>query len=223
MKISAAVLVVSLIGINPAWVMASPIAQWTFETSVQTPASAGPNITASSFTMSSGTASFVGGNAPTASTAISGIGWDVSDGGKWWDFTVTANAGYLLDLTSLTFDDRASGTGAAHWSVTINGVVAASGQSTHTAFSTDPMNAVDLNTLAFQDMTSADVRIFGYGATGPGGTWRLDNVNLNGAVAQISSVPDSSPSLAGLGCAVGLLAVLRRMRICSSPLAQMLG
>ena len=50
------------------------------------------------------------------------------------------------------------------------------------------MNTVDLT--AFPDVASVDVRIFGYGASGSSGTWRLDNVNLNGT---IPSLPDSLP------------------------------
>ena len=222
MKISAAILVCSLVSGSPALVMGMPIAQWTFETHVQTAASADANATASSFTLSSGTVSFVTGNAPTAPTAISGTGWNVSDGVKWWDFTVTANAGYLLDLTSLTFDDQKSSTGPADWSVTINGVVAASNQATHGAFSTSPMNTNGLSAIAFQDLTSADVRIFGFGASGSSGTWRLDNVTLNGNVTQIPSVPDSLPSNFAAAALIGTLVLSRHFASAVQPEKQVL-
>ncbi|HKI70602.1 MAG TPA: hypothetical protein VKA67_13520, partial [Verrucomicrobiae bacterium] len=121
---------------------------------------------------------------------------------KWWEFTITANSGYALDLASLTFDDRASGTGAADWSVAINGVMVVSDESTHDSFSASPMNTVTLN--SYQDLTSANIKIFGYGATGGSGTWRLDNVTLNGMTVP---VPASSPGFAGWCCLLGLLAV----------------
>jgi hypothetical protein len=155
---------------------------YTFETQVQTPSSFDPLLAASNFNLSSGTVSFVAGNAPTATTAISGIGWNVADGAKWWGFTLTPDAGYALDLSSLQFDDRASATGPINWSVSVNGTAAISGQSSHASFSTSPMNTVDLTASAFQGLSSADVRIFGYNASGPTGTWRLDNVRLNGLV-----------------------------------------
>jgi hypothetical protein len=201
MKIRLAILVCSLTGFTPALVMGTPIAKWTFETGVQTPALVDANATASTFTLSSGTVGFVAGNSPTAATAITGSPWNVSDGVKWWEFTVTAKTGYLLDLTSLTFDDRASSTGPMYWSVTINGITAISSQTTHNTFYTD-----SINLSAFQDMLSADVKIFGFGGSGSGGTWRVDNVILNGLVC---SVPDSIPAFAVLAGILGLLGTLR--------------
>lgn len=186
------------------------ISQWTFETGVQTPASVDPNATASSFTLSSGGVTFPSGNAPTATTAISGTGWNVADGVKWWQFTVTANAGYQLDLTSLTFDDQRSPTGPASWSVTVNGVTAVSGLGTHAAFAANPMNTVSLSGLAFQDLGSAVVKIFGFGASAPVGTWRLDNVNLNGTVAQNPAVPDAGTTALLLSIPLLGLFALRR-------------
>lgn len=214
MKTSTAILLCSLFGINPALVRGTAISQWNFDSgSVGTQAAAvmDLNATASSFNLSSGTVVFYQGNPPSGQ-AIGQTGWNVSDGVKWWDFTITANAGFLLDLATLTFDDQRSGTGPVNWSVTINGVSAASGQFTHTTFSTD---SITLPAGAFQDLPSAEIKIFGYGATSSAGTWRLDNVTLNGMVLP---VPDSMPSLAGLGCVLGLLAVLRRITSCSSPL-----
>jgi len=203
-----AILVVSLVSITPALVSGTPIAQWTFDGSSQAPASVVPDATGSNFTLNSGGVTFPQGN-PSTSQAISGTGWNVSDGVKWWDFTVTANAGYLLDLTSLTFDDQRSSSGPVNWSVTINGVAAASGQNTHGVFSTYPMNTVDLT--AFPDMTSVDVRIFGYGASGSTGTWRLDNVTLNGTVP---SVPDSLPLEFAAVTVLGMLFLSRRLAGC---------
>jgi hypothetical protein len=185
------------------------ISQWTFDGSIQTPASVDPNVTASNFTLSSGSVSFVQGN-PSSGIAISGTGWNVADGNKWWEFTVTANAGYTLNFTSLTFDDRVSSTGPTGWSVTINGITADSNQATHSAFSASPMNAVDLSAGAFQALTSADVRIFGFGASGSSGTFRLDNVTLDGTVVQIQSVPETLPFAFTALVLVSLIALSRR-------------
>jgi len=100
MKITTAILVCSLIGINPVLVMGTPIAQWNFgsgASGTQTAAVVDPNATATSFTVSSGSVNFYQGT-PPADLAIGMIGWKVLDGDKWWIFTVTANAGYVLDL-----------------------------------------------------------------------------------------------------------------------------
>lgn len=214
MKISTVILVVSL-SIIPTLTNGVTIAQWTFEPEVQTPASVEPNTTASEFTLNSGAITYYSGNGPTAVNAIGGTSWTAAGPGasdaKWWEFTVTADSGYVLNLASLTFDDQASGTGAAHWSVTINGIQAISDQSTHNSFASGPMNIVDLSAVGFQDLTAADIKIFGFGASGIRGTWRLDNVTLDGMVAPVSSVPDSLP-LSLVGAALfGVLAFARRL------------
>ncbi len=224
MKISTTILACSLIGIHPALVMGTPIAEWNFgsgASDTQTAAVVDPNAAASNFVLSSGSITFPQGN-PTSGDAISGIGWDATSptaiGAQWWEFTVTANAGYVLDLTSLTFDDKKSTYGPVNWSITVNGLAADSGN-THSSFSsTTPMNTASLS--AFQDLTTVDVMIYGFGATDSRGTWRLDNVALNGSVIPVPSVPDSIPCLAGLGCALGLLAVFRRTSNASRPLTQ---
>lgn len=209
MKISIAILVISL-SITPTLIRALPIAQWTFEPPDQTSASVDPDASATVFNLSSGSVSHPAGNAPTGTTAISGTGWDVPDGAKWWEFTVTADYGYVLNLASLEFDDRASSSGPKNWSLTINGIPTASNQATHTSFSTDPMDAIDLS--AFQNLAVADVKIFGFGATSAAGTWRLDNVSLNGTVAQMSSVPDSLPLHFAAAGLIGVLVFARRLR-----------
>lgn len=187
------------------------IANWTFETSVQTPALVDPNATASSFTLSSGSISYVSGNAPSATTAISGTGWNVADGVKWWEFTVTANPGYAVNLDSLTFDDRASSTGPTSWSVTVNGISAVSGQSTHQAFSSSPMNTVSLSGLVFQGLNSANVKIFGFGASGSTGTWRIDNVTLSGTLIPSQAVPETlTPAFTAIAL-VGFVIIASRL------------
>jgi len=197
MKSKILLLLAAAVAATAIQVHAVPISQWTFEPGVQTPAFVDPNATASNFTLSAGGVTFPSGNAPTATTAISGIGWNVSDGVKWWEFTVTANVGYALNLTTLTFDDRRSATGATGWSVTVNGITVISSQPTHLNFSGGPMNTVDLSAIALSNSTI--VKIFGFGASGSTGTWRLDNVTLNGAVAQVQTVPDSL-SFSFTGC-----------------------
>jgi hypothetical protein len=178
------------------------IANWTFDSDSPTATSVDPNATASSFTLSSGSVTYYKGN-PSTGQAIGGKGWNVSDGNMWWEFTVTADAGDVLNFKSLTFDDRASGTGPTDWSVTINGDPAGSSQSTHGSFSTD---TADLSAAEFQGLTSAEVKIFGFGATSSKGTWRLDNVSLN---RKTRPVPVSLPVGFGAGALLTVLALSR--------------
>src|ERR1700754_2407988 len=64
------------------------IAQYNFDGSVATASSVDANATASTFTLSAGPTTFFAGN-PGTGQAISGTGWNGSDGAKFWEFTVT--------------------------------------------------------------------------------------------------------------------------------------
>lgn len=184
---------------------ATTIAQWNFDGSVQTAASVDANVTATTFAPSTGANSFVTGN-PNTGQAITATGWNVADGVKYWGFTVTANGGLVLDLSSLAFDDQRSGTGPTSWTVTINGITALSSQATHNgAFGGD---SVSLTGVSFQNLSAADVRIFGFGASGSGGTWRLDNVTLGGTVDRASTAPAVPDSLPPIFDAIALAGVL---------------
>ncbi len=194
--------------------LAVPLSQWTFDASTQSPALVDPKVTTSDFTVSAGAHSFVAGN-PSSGSAINASGWAIADGVKWWQFTVTAQTGHLLDLTALTFDQRASATGPTAWSLMINGIAAAIAQATSGAFSASPMHQIDLTAATFQGLGSAEVRIFGYGAGSSAGTWRLDNVSLNGAVVSAAQpVPDEgSTALLLMIPGLALWSVHRRLRV----------
>jgi hypothetical protein len=211
MKQILLILAGSLIGLgaNAQVVSLNQLVGYTFDTDVQTPASVDPLVSASDFNLSSGTVSFVQGN-PTSGSAVSGINWNVADGAKWWEFTLTPNAGYELNLSVLQFDDRASPTGPTNWSVSVNGNVVISEQTSHLNFTSSPMNTVDLTDPMFQGLSSAYVQIFGYDASGPVGTWRLDNVTLGGSVI---AVPEPHVSaVAAVACLFVLVGRTARFR-----------
>jgi len=184
---------------------ATTIAQWNFDGSVQTAASVDANVTATTFAPSAGVNTFVTGN-PNTGQAITATGWNVVDGTKYWGFTITASGGFVLDLSSLTFDDQRSATGPTSWTVTVNGITALSSQATHNGvFGGD---SVSLSGASFQNLSAADVRIFGFGASGSGGTWRLDNVILGGSVDRASTAPAAPDSLPTIFDALALAGVI---------------
>ena len=171
---------------------AASVTQYNFDGSVVTASSVDANATASTFTQSAGANSFFSGN-PSTGQAISGTGWNGADGAKFWEFTVTANGGFALNLSSLTFDDQKSTTGPTSWTVVVNGTTVLSSQATHTSI-TSGNNSVSLSGLTFQNLGSVDVKISGFSATSSAGTWRVDNVTLNGTVDRaVASAPDSLP------------------------------
>jgi len=172
---------------------AASATQYNFDGSVATASSVDANATASSFTLNTGAATFVSGNPATGQAITGSSGWNGADGVKFWEFTVTANSGFALNLSSLTFDDQRSGTGPVTWTLVINGTTVVSSQATHTSILAGN-NSVSLSGLTFQNLGSVDVKISGFGATGGSGTWRVDNVTLNGTVDRaVASVPDSLP------------------------------
>jgi hypothetical protein len=206
---------VALILATTTFSYAASITQYNFDGSVATASSTAANVTASSFTLNTGSATFVGGNPSTGQAITGSSGWNGTDGAKFWEFTVTASSGFALNLSSLTFDDQKSTTGPGSWTLVINGVTVVSSQTTHTSILSGN-NSVNLSGIAFQNLGSVDVKISGFGASSASGTWRVDNVTLNGTVSPaVASVPDSLPFVfeaMALG-GVMLLYVSGRLRV----------
>src|ERR1051326_3704412 len=97
-----------------------------------------------------------------------------------------------MSLTSFSFDDRASATGPTNFTVQISqqpnfsSVIYDSGVKTsHTAFATTPMNTVTLTNAGLTG--TIYFRIYAYKASNSAGTWRLDNLNLQGNVPLASA------------------------------------
>lgn len=180
------------------WLAASTHAAlitYTFETGMAAPDTLAGGVNATSFAISIGTFNFTSGCAPTAATAISDTDWRGNEGAKWWEFTVTPPAGSLFNLTAVSFDDQRSGTGPAQWSLSVNGVAAAANQATHASFG---RSTVDLSGASFQGLSTATVLIYGYNGTSASGTWRLDNLTLDGSLTAVPE-PTSWSLLAGGG------------------------
>lgn len=169
---------------------------------VSTPSFVDDAISAGPFTLSSGTTSFVEGDG--SAEAISGIGWNGNSGDKTFSFLVTSNTGIEFELTSLSFSHRRSLTGPTSWDVIING----------TPVGTSPIADVttwfDVNIplSGFTGLNSAMVTFTGYDAEGSTGTWRLDDVSLDG----LAVVPEPSTWLLLAGGSVFLAARLRRRK-----------
>jgi hypothetical protein len=184
------------------------LASFGFDGGVQTPDFKHSQVDVTSFTINVGTVSFPAGTAPTPGDSISANGWNGAAGTKRWEFTVTPAEGSLLNLSSFQFDDQRSASGPASWSVSINGIEAASAFPTHSEFSDNPMNMVDLSGGSFQGLESAVVSLYGFDAPGASGTWRIDNVALHGGV---SPVPEPSQyALLFSGTLVGFAVYRRR-------------
>ncbi|MGD0058631.1 MAG: DNA/RNA non-specific endonuclease [Verrucomicrobiia bacterium] len=154
-----------------------------------------PNITGSNLTVSAvtdanaGAITYYGGN-PSSGEAIASSGFTtsaapVTTNFSYLAFSLTVSNGYQAALSSLSLDDRASSTGPTKFDVQIStnagfsSMIYDSGEkSTHTAFSTTPMNTF---ALSISNLTgTVYFRIYAYAAGGSGGTWRIDNLNVQG-------------------------------------------
>jgi len=123
----------------------------------------------------------------SALTAVSGAGsinssgWgtgSTADPTRYDTFTVTPTAGCSISLTSLALDVKASSTGPTTGDV----ATSADAFATHTAsFAGTSTPTV---TLSVASATGAvEIRVYGYGATGSGGTFRIENtVTLSGSI-----------------------------------------
>jgi large repetitive protein len=98
-----------------------------------------------------------------------------------YEFNVPTNDGPL----TLTFDERASGTGPTLWGVDARASALDAftpvviDQMTTLAFAAYPMHTVDLSPAGIENSPDAMVRICGYAAGGAAGTWRVDNVRIS--------------------------------------------
>ena len=170
------------------------LAFWGFDSSTATPDVTAANVTVTSITTTNAGAAptYSSGN-PSTGKAISGNGFSMSSGPPTADyscftFAVTVISGQI-GLSNFSFDDRASSTGPKTFDVQISqqadfsSVLYDSGaRGAHTGFSTTPMNSL---VLTNSNLTGTIYfRIYAYASGGSAGTWRLDNINLQGTVTQ---------------------------------------
>ena len=193
----------------PAVNSSGTLAFWNFDSGTMSAAtSLVPNYTNSYFTVTSSgsltplngaafytgtggggflsTGPFITGN-PTY--AVSGKSWSTSTGPvtnsmSCWAFALTVSNGMQAGLSSLSFDHRASATGPKNFDVQISqqsnfsSVIFDSG-----AYATSTNFIGNTFTLSNTGLTgTVYFRIYGYAATSATGTWRLDNLNVQGSV-----------------------------------------
>lgn len=164
-------------------------------TPVFTPGSGllGPNFTASN-------ARARRWNTASAATAIAG--------GRFWEFTVTADPGLLLDLQNLTFSDVVGANGPTGFQLEVNGTLFGSPSATGSGAN------IDLSSLGL--LSAYTFRIAGFGGLNNGfaSMWTIDNVQLNGAV-----VPEPSALLLAFALMIPGVVYVRRTRFAKPQLA----
>ncbi len=107
---------------------------------------------------------------------------------KYFEFTLTPNAGYQLNFTSIVYTGQASGTGAT--SVALRSSIDGYASNIGTANITG--TTLSLSAAAYQSITSAiTFRLYGWGASAAGGTFSINSFTFNGTV-----VSSASPTIA---------------------------
>ena len=155
------------------------------------------------------------------SGAAAARGWHTSDNADeaetaqaFWTFTLSAQAGYAFDVTSLSLDEWSDEKGPIGFQLWADGALLESALSTN-----DSLTNHVIQVRSFDDVTELVVRILGWGgqSNGNDADWFVDNVTINGTVTQLDTrdpepdvtVPEPA-SLLLLG--TGLLLVARRAR-----------
>jgi Family of unknown function (DUF5689)/Secretion system C-terminal sorting domain len=182
-------IVFSTINVN-----AQTLTQWRFDGQI-TPSVVPTNGTASSAVWSTGTTTFPAGKTGNSGdNALSTTGFNTTalNPAKYLEFTITPNANYAMVLNSVSFYDQKSGTGPTNWVLrsSLDGYVAdlnsPSPSVTNTLFNATP-NLVELG-INFQNInTAVTFRLYAYGGTSAAGTWRLDDLTIEGSLFNVSN------------------------------------
>lgn len=134
----------------------------------------------------------------TAGGAFNNRSWPINGGSAdpnfYVGFTITANTGYTLDLTDISFRTQRSNTGPATGEVRVS----TDNFATFQSFTYSPPTAINSSAWDFSDITSAAAgtvafRFYGYGGGNVAGTLRFDDVALQGAVNPVTVGPGFLP------------------------------
>ena len=104
--------------------------------------------------------------------SINGSGWgsgSSADGTRYYTFSLTPGAGCSLDVKSVDLDVKASGTGPT----TADVATSADSFGKHSASFAGTSSGT--TTVSATGSGAIEVRVYGYGASGSGGTLRIQN------------------------------------------------
>lgn len=113
-------------------------------------------------------------------------GWDSAsfDANDYFTFTITPNGGYKIDFVSFEYTGQKSGSGPTNFAFrsSIDGFVANIGTPTSSG------TTISLSGSSFQNVTSAiEFRIYGWNASGSGGTFSINDFTFKGTVPATSA------------------------------------
>jgi endonuclease/exonuclease/phosphatase family metal-dependent hydrolase len=173
------------------------LAQWNFDTSTPVPTAIASNVSATNTTIGSAVTgpTYPAGN-PSSGKAFSGSGWNVTspDANKYVEFGVSPASSFTVSVNRLSFDEQRSGTGPTTWvlrssldnfTADINTTPTSTTSPTSNGSFTSRVVSLSANSIFQHVSTPLTFRIYGYGASGAAGTWRFDNITVNGSVGPL--------------------------------------
>jgi hypothetical protein len=158
------------------------LATWTFEDTPIVTAKAA-NITASDVSLSTGTITYPNS---VNGKAISGGSWSTTTAlSKYFEFTITPDASFLLSLSTITFASQASATGPTAWALRSS----IDNYATNLATGSNPTalasQTANLGTAVQNRTTAVTFRLYGYSASSTG-TFRIDDLTVIGTTSTTS-------------------------------------
>ena len=183
-------LMVSASGLMIATAFAQTLAQWNFDASVNTPTTVPANATISAAAWTADATTTYPAGVTGQSMSTTKFNTASINTAKYLQFSVTPSANYGMVLGNISFYDQRSGTGPTSWVLrsSLDGYAAnlTAVMATSTAFAATP-NSVDLG-IDFQNITTpVTFRIYAYGASGSTGTWRIDDLTIQGSLFDVSN------------------------------------
>ncbi|WP_170061218.1 T9SS type A sorting domain-containing protein [Spirosoma aerolatum] len=113
--------------------------------------------------------------ATSGSGSINATGWTGSaqDANDYYEFTLTPNSGYQLDITGITLSARRSAAGPANYLLSYS---IAGSETTITTGTLSVTTSTSISpTFSLKTPQAVRFRIYAWGASIPAGTFRLDN------------------------------------------------
>lgn len=168
------------------------IAAWNLTSTTTSATTTNANLTASSISVvPSSTISYqsspgdiYNGTWSTSST--------FSTSGKYWQFSIAANSGYQVSISSVTFGAGATSTGPQKLQVqySLDGFGTAGTTALGESANTNTSTLTTFTLTSFPSATTSTItfRIWGYSASGTG-NFRLNNVVINGTVTSTGGIP----------------------------------
>ena len=190
-------------GSTPSPVTSSgTLAYWNFDGSTPVVTSVMTNITASSVgTSNTGSIQYFTGNPgqAIATTVFQTSGGPPTASTSCFTFSLVVTNGSQASLSSLSFDDQRSPTGPTNFTVQISqtadfssGIYTSAQQTSHTSIATGANNFP----LTLSGLTGTIYfRLYGYKAGGSAGTWRIDNLKIQGSVTSAGGTVGSGWSV----------------------------